>query len=166
MFGAATRSPNHFAATWGRLVRQQPVQIRRQIDHVHQVEAPRIRHLDVEHIRQAVAEHSTSNAIARGVPLPLERLAPRTFCGLASILTGSPLRPAIGLRQRLGVAIVAGWRELRASNPPVHRVVVPLDLRILAHRYLPLPSKISLAALSIAARAKADSRANSASVNV
>lgn len=110
--------------------KHEPVQIRRGTDQGEQVRAPLAGHFVVEHVGQARAEHPTAPAVlgheGGGLAFPLQRLLPVRGAGALARLAGTPLHfvPAL-VHQRLGVAVIAARRNLRAADEWVEGAVAP-----------------------------------------
>src|SRR4051794_10389342 len=56
-----------------------------------------------------------------------------------SLLIGMALHPAKALGERLGIAMIAAGRDLRATPYRVPCRVGPFDMGVFAHEYRPLP---------------------------
>lgn len=68
----------------------------------------------------------------RTIPVPSYRLLPILRRSALAVVI-APLRPAVAIRERFGVAIVAAWTDVGAAYPWIEGAIGPGNLSIIAH---------------------------------
>ena len=116
------------------LRQQQPVQMRSAFDQRPEPVARRSQVVTpLEHIRHRCAEDAHPSPGPRRGAVPTQRLLPSGVAQKAPRRLRSPHTVTGPLRPDLGVAVVAGRGNLRASPPRVERVIRPFDGRVFCH---------------------------------
>src|SRR5581483_6407251 len=82
----------------------------------------------LEDVGHRSAEYAETRFCAFGLSIPLERLSPMGGTEEPALSFDAPDGATEPVGQRLGVAVGAGWRHLRAAPPGVERVMCPFDV--------------------------------------
>lgn len=116
------------------LRQQQPVQVRRSLDHIPELVSPRIeicaRFEDIGH---GGAEHARPCADTRRLSIPSQRFTPMVLAEKASGSVTTPETQADSPSPSLRVAVRACRRQLYATPPWVERMVRPFDSGVPGH---------------------------------